>query len=155
MEYLIQNYICVVFFQILSDCCLHVPYDYEYMYMHIINVHLYEPDNRCEHPVRITKLFTQEWHDDFLAWNESNYDDLIHFVVPATTVWLPDIGFKNRCLIVCFIPYPVAAPELPTNLSFPLTYCIFDRTFSQLFLLMNNNHLAPPRLPFISVKNSF
>ena len=68
-----------------------------------IHVHAYQ-HSTCETTERITELFAQEWHDDFLAWNESNYDDLIHFVVPATTVWLPDIGFKNRCLLVCFIP---------------------------------------------------
>ncbi|XP_064645489.1 neuronal acetylcholine receptor subunit alpha-6-like isoform X2 [Lineus longissimus] len=36
------------------------------------------------------------WKDEYMRWNESEYDGLQSILVPGDAIWLPDIGIYNR-----------------------------------------------------------
>ena len=41
------------------------------------------------------KLF-QEWDDINLAWNKSEYDDIVDIRLPPKYIWKPDLLMYNR-----------------------------------------------------------
>ena len=38
----------------------------------------------------------QNWTDDFLKWNPSDYGGINRIVLPPKSVWRPDFGIVNR-----------------------------------------------------------
>ena len=40
-------------------------------------------------------FMSQYWSDDYLVWDPADYGNIEHTVVPASDVWLPDIGLVN------------------------------------------------------------
>jgi len=40
----------------------------------------------------------QRWKDYQLTWNESDYGGVSSIVVPASSIWTPDILLYNRCV---------------------------------------------------------
>jgi len=40
----------------------------------------------------------QSWKDYQLTWNESDYGGVSSIVVPASSIWTPDILLYNRCV---------------------------------------------------------
>ena len=72
----------------------------------------------------------QVWYDDFLWWNISDYGGVEHFVVKADTVWLPDIGLKNRCpfmsgVVRFIIGYIISVYMFNLNWFVMLWCCVF------------------------------
>ncbi len=43
----------------------------------------------------LINYFAQEWRDEFLTWEPSDYDGLIDFRYAQDNVWKPDITFFN------------------------------------------------------------
>ena len=39
----------------------------------------------------------QEWDDINLAWNKSEYDDIVDIRLPPKYIWKPDLLMYNRC----------------------------------------------------------
>ena len=46
--------------------------------------------------IKIFVLPSQEWTDDNLRWNESEYGDIKDLRIPPAYIWAPDILMYNR-----------------------------------------------------------
>ena len=42
------------------------------------------------------EFFLQEWHDDKLRWDPSEYGGVGEIYVPSEIIWLPDIILYNK-----------------------------------------------------------
>ena len=44
----------------------------------------------------ILLLFLQSWLDEFLKWEPKDYNNLESIILPASSVWTPDLHLINR-----------------------------------------------------------
>ena len=41
-------------------------------------------------------IHTQEWQDEYLEWNTTEYPDVRELNIPATSIWRPDIHLYGK-----------------------------------------------------------
>jgi len=41
-------------------------------------------------------MYCQEWMDERLAWNPSEFENISHIIVDIESMWVPDVTLINR-----------------------------------------------------------
>ena len=41
-------------------------------------------------------FYVKTWHDQFLVWNTTEYDEILELALPVEDVWFPDVNIANR-----------------------------------------------------------
>ncbi|CAL1291210.1 unnamed protein product [Larinioides sclopetarius] len=42
--------------------------------------------------IKLDTFFYQKWHDQYLMWDPTEYDDLDQLIIPSSEVWKPDLS---------------------------------------------------------------
>ena len=40
-------------------------------------------------------FISQQWYDEYLTWNETDYPGIKYLVLPSSKVWIPDVWVTN------------------------------------------------------------
>ena len=66
--------------------------------------------------IKIFVLPSQEWTDDNLRWNESEYGDIKDLRIPPAYIWAPDILMYNRYSTVQYSTVQIRSAAAPSQL---------------------------------------
>uniref|UniRef100_A0A914WQE8 Neurotransmitter-gated ion-channel ligand-binding domain-containing protein n=1 Tax=Plectus sambesii TaxID=2011161 RepID=A0A914WQE8_9BILA len=54
--------------------------------------------NEPQEYIKLSAHFDHRWHDDFLTWDPAKFNGTTRIIVPADTVWRPDVTMASTVL---------------------------------------------------------